>query len=309
VTTLESMDGDVKFALGTKHPTTPSCTRSIGFGSGGVAVHFRYGNAPTPQRDGSLAWSAWGSPTSFQVAPMSESTLGGSALHLENNAGHLYLEVHDNNGQRMSVFETNTLTLRAASTDPAFGAAHPQEVADGALVLGGYYPYSLYLLRPDATTSRLVAPSGSGRVVGEYRVDRSAGDAIVWTDADDTTVDRSDYYLWTSPYASSPGALRPRKVAKIPDSAINRGSWFAVNKGLALFAVDKDRGVLVRLSDGKGWSIPTEPGHGLVKPVWVDDEYVWFNTESTHGTDGLLRIARTTLGAPTVPSGLPDAGP
>jgi hypothetical protein len=205
----------------------------------------------------------------------------------------------------MRVFDTATSTLHP---DTGLGAVAPHEVPDGAIVAGGAYPWALYLMKPDASFTRLVDPAGPGRVVQEFRVDRAAN-AIVWLDADDTTPATSDYYLWTSPYAPTPSGIQRRRVAKIPDTAMDGGARFAVHNGLVLFKVTKDMGLLVRLSDGKGWSIPSEAGHALVKPVWVDDEYVYFNTASDRGTDGLLRIARSTLGAPTVPSGLPDAGP
>jgi hypothetical protein len=310
VTTLESLDGDVKFALGTKHPTTPNCSRSIGFGSDGVAVWFVYGDSQDPQqRQGWLAWSSWSAPTSLQSASMSETPLGGRALFLENNAGHLYLEVHGSH-ETVSVFDTVSKTLRATSSDPAFVAGLPHEVADGAVLIGGYDPYSLYLAKPDASLTILVAPSAPGRTVRDWRLDRGAANAIAWVDAANTAPYRSDYYLWTSPYAPAASGIQPRKVAKIPDAALQRGSQFALYKGHALFVIDSDRALLVRLSDGKGWPIATEPGHDLVGPLWVDDDYVWFVTESTKGAvDSMLRIARTTLGAPTVPSGLPDAGP
>jgi hypothetical protein len=307
VTTLESLDGDVKFALGSRHPTTPQCVRSIGFGSGGVAAHVHYGNPPT--RQGWLAWSSWSSPTSFTLAPMSEQVLGGTALRLENNAGHLYLEVHDSH-ETVSVFDTVSKTVHPTSSDPAFVAGLPNEVADGAIFIGGYDPYSLYLAKPDASIVLLVAPSAPTRTVRDWRLDRGVANAIAWVDAANTQPYRSDYYLWTSPYAATASGIQSRKVAKIPDAALQRGSQFALYKGHALFVVDKDSALLVRLSDGKGWPIATEPGHELVGPLWVDDDYVWFVTESTKGAvDSMLRIARSTLGAPTVPNGLPDAGP
>jgi hypothetical protein len=309
VTTLESLDGDVKVALGTKHPTVPNCSCSIGFGSGGVVAHFTYGDSPQ-QQQGWLAWSDWPAVPSFTTTTLSEATLGGTPLRFENNAGHIYLEVVQGSHTTVSLFEKATGARHPTSSDPAFTVGAPHEVADGALVVGGYDPYSLYLAKPDASLTLLVPPSAPGRTVQAWRLDRGAANAIAWMDAANTGAFPTDYYLWTSPYAPTASGIHPRKVAKIPDAALQRGSQFALYKGHALFVVDKDSALLVRLSDGKGWPIATEPGHELVGPLWVDDDYVWFVTESTKGAvDSMLRIARSTLGAPTVPNGLPDAGP
>jgi len=56
------------------------------------------------------------------------------------------------------------------------------------------------------------------------------------------------------------------------------------------------------------WSIAAEPGDAFITPVWVDDNEVWISTADltlAYGAhmSGVLRLQRSSLGAPTVPRG------
>jgi hypothetical protein len=207
-------------------------------------------------------------------------------------------------GGHTLAFDRTTHALQRAFQDPSLYSEGPAEVPDGVLFLGGHDDGDIYLFRRDGTVT-LVAKAPSGRTLKEPFVDRSNGNALVWEEATRVAGPwAKDYVLWTSPYATRLADLKPRAVARIPGD--DTGRAMAVNAGMALFKLDERTGLLVRLSDGRGWHIPTEPDHHLFTPLWVDDNYVWFITGSQYANnpDGILRIERSTLGPPTLPSGL-----
>ncbi len=60
-----------------------------------------------------------------------------------------------------------------------------------------------------------------------------------------------------------------------------------------------------------GWQFKGEPGVQMLYPIWVNDDSVWMmvhkpNPQAPNITylSGAIRIRRSTLGPPTVPSGL-----
>lgn len=100
------------------------------------------------------------------------------------------------------------------------------------------------------------------------------------------------------------------KVAKIVDTLERGGARAIANRGVYLSLVGRNTALVTRLSDGMGWLVQGEPKERFVDPVWVDDNDVLIETApDPDGTKdvpstSVLRIARSSLGAPTVPSGL-----
>jgi hypothetical protein len=82
------------------------------------------------------------------------------------------------------------------------------------------------------------------------------------------------------------------------------------NAGMVLNVLDDAMALLTRVSDGQGWEVRPEAGTVFVRPVWVDDDEVWLSTATTSGANpraypsGIVRVRRSELGSPTVPSGL-----
>jgi hypothetical protein len=115
--------------------------------------------------------------------------------------------------------------------------------------------------------------------------------------------------LWVAPLVTSEATLARRKVAKL-DDGLERGGTGVANKGVYLSLTGRNTALLTRLSDGAGWAIQGEAKQRFTSPVWVDDNDVLIETapDPDGQTDwepaGVLRLARSTLGAPTVPSGL-----
>lgn len=61
--------------------------------------------------------------------------------------------------------------------------------------------------------------------------------------------------------------------------------------------------LFIRLSDGWGWPIEAETDRIFLQPLWVDDNDVWMLTGIPDLViqDGIMRVSRASLGAPTVP--------
>jgi hypothetical protein len=144
-------------------------------------------------------------------------------------------------------------------------------------------------------------------------VDRASSQQIVWVESDynSSTLMYVNSIVWTSPYATSASAVAAKQVARFSDALGRGGTWGLVaNAGVVLNLVDQSSALLTRLSDGQGWMITAETNQGFIKPVWVDDNEVWLATAPTNvnswstWSNGMLRIQRSSLGAPNVASGL-----
>ena len=186
-----------------------------------------------------------------------------------------------------------------------FHAEDPRAVADGALAIMAEDSAGVSLLRPDGSFTLLIPTSSPTRVTTLIGVDHEQGDAIVWVETD-----RGNYaadVIWTSPYTADPSAIQRRAVAVVNDPT---GTGMIANAGVVLRVTGPQTAVLTRLSDGMGWSIAAEPSDAFVTPLWVDDNEVWISTGVANAPNyqadekGIMRLDRTTLGAPTVPPGL-----
>lgn len=126
---------------------------------------------------------------------------------------------------------------------------------------------------------------------------------LVWLegDLDDSA---TTGILYASPYATRETELVRRAVARV---RLRAG---VANRGV--FACPSDDGTMrvVRLADGLGWSIPSEPSVALTFASWVNDDSVWsYISDIKAGEPGYPRRAgfvrlQRPMGPPNVPSGL-----
>ena len=174
-------------------------------------------------------------------------------------------------------------------------------VKDGALALDGTPTRGLVFVGTDASWRKLYIPVAPNEVFG-HAADPSNGDAFVWMEGQLGGLDYVNVNLYTSPYSTT--AAQPRKVTSIP-SLYNAGGGTVANAGMALVLTSFSTAELVRLSDGWAWSILAEPSDGFIVPLWVDDNDVWLVVAPAQakgdGENGIVRISRSTLGAPTIP--------
>ncbi|MFO0642232.1 MAG: hypothetical protein U0183_23600 [Polyangiaceae bacterium] len=126
---------------------------------------------------------------------------------------------------------------------------------------------------------------------------------LVWLegDLDDSA---TTGILYASPYATRETELVRRAVARV---RLRAG---VANRGV--FACPSDDGTMrvVRLADGLGWSIPSEPSVALTFASWVNDDSVWSYVSDIKAGEpgyprraGFVRLQRP-MGPPNVPSGL-----
>jgi hypothetical protein len=300
ISVLQPIDGAPIFAAG-----------SLGFECGAWTTFGDYGIGLVTTPHGLpaqlLAWAPWSTPTTFASKAILTSQWGSNhAQSVAISAGQLYVETVDYFS--VDVFDLATQTLLLPSTPTQLSASGPIPVPGGALVLDGNSPYHADILRPDATYASLISPTTPHQLTWAA-VDRSLGNALVWVESDFGGAGYVNPVLWTSPYASLSGNVARRKVAVIADALDRGGADMAVNAGVALTVVGETKALLTRLADGMSWSIAPEPGDAFISPVWVDDNELWIATGEAgrvdYGahTEGIFRLQRSSLGAPTVPRG------
>jgi hypothetical protein len=174
-------------------------------------------------------------------------------------------------------------------------------------VPGGYFATAdeaLYFMPSSGEAARLVATPQAGHEIISVDFDQRGGYAMAWLEMNKTTEVATVY---TSPFATTAGALQRRAVAKLPTPypfVFNAGMLLARGAGHTSFR-------LVRVADGMGWDIAAEPDHASVDPLWVNDDFVWqWVSGNQPGDPGfptknvLLKLPRAPLGAPTVSPGL-----
>jgi hypothetical protein len=171
---------------------------------------------------------------------------------------------------------------------------------------GGGYPGAIMYAEGSGLLQRVTPLSGTR----EYRgmgLDRGTGDAMVWLEqgAGDES-GRPPLEVWTSPFATTSAELKPRKVAK--EALFERDhEGVSAHKGLVLFVTSPTTARLIRLSDGKGWTLTPEPGTEFRSTAGLtDDEAIIFTGRDPRdpASYDLHAYRLDALGEPTVPSGL-----
>jgi hypothetical protein len=131
----------------------------------------------------------------------------------------------------------------------------PTTVADGAMVKNLDRYGALELLSPNAVVTPIVNPELNELVM--FRIDRARADSLMWVEAA-ASAPSMNGVLYTSPYAKNPTGVVRRRVTAIEDQTTLSLSMVA-NAGYALIAQSEEHVLLVRLSDGMGWTINAEP--------------------------------------------------
>lgn len=218
-------------------------------------------------------------------------TRGSDFLGLEATQGGIIVGTSFDLGTKRFSDSTPTRDLETQNVLP---------VAGGFVAVVGTDPLSIGYFPKSGGWTRIVSPSsGSGTTF--FAIDRARADALVWAEAGEN----SEFVVWTQPFSVSETPTLKRRVAKLPFEFS-----FVANAGVVAAVTTAGRGRIIRLSDGMAWDIAPEPGLELYFPLWVNDDFVWFETSKPSAVNpnvklhsGAVRIARSTLGAPTIPSG------
>lgn len=304
---VQPIDGAPIFAVGVAaDPTTfvAGCSFWSTFGEAGIG--FVGNSGPTYF----VSWSSWNSPSQMSSKIVSNADLGiGPSGYPQGTVLGTQFYFETKGPDSVDIFDIVSQKIIIPSTPQRLPGESPRAVPDGALVMDYTMPFRVDLLRMDGAYAELIAPT-SPQVVTALALDRSNGNALVWVESDNQATYLNSS-IWTAPYTTNAGSLSRRKVAVISNDTLHYGGGgMVVNRGVTLNLIDPSVALITRLSDGMSWRVAAEPGRPFVWPVWVDDNEVWLTTAdgslkgySTYPSD-VVRIARSTLGPPTVPPGL-----
>jgi hypothetical protein len=269
---------------------------------GGSVSAVLVSNAPDTQFIGSAPIAT---PTSLALTTVSVAALGsgsGGASQVVSH-GDAYLYVAMSSPFSVTIWDISNTKPIVPNQPKRIPAEFPTAVKDGALALDNDTT-GLWFIRPDGSYLKLLAPIGQ-QILFDVEVDRASGEQIVWLEGDQPQFDYINVAIWTAPYTTNPSTVQRRKVALIGTSS----GWMVVNAGMVLTLQTKNTARLTRLSDGVGWIVQAEPGERFLQPLWIDDQEVWLGTGTDYETSdsymtGILRLARSSLGSPTLDAGL-----
>jgi hypothetical protein len=292
------------------------CSVEVGYGDYGVAYDLtvRDPRNPPTQDNGSdevvLGWAPWATLDSFttKTVNVTDFGLGSKAGYfIEPALSEKSLWVSTRTPRSVGIFALDSQSARLLKGN--LRSEYPTPAPGGAFVFdSSTSAFAIAHAKDDGTFSRVVTPT-SPQVVTWKALERSNNNALVWVESDNG-LDYTNSTLWTAPFATSEAALVRRKVAKLQDSTFSGGGGGVANHGVFLSLSGRNEATIVRLSDGMGWKVVGEPGERFTAPIWVDDNEAILqiapdpNGQVDTDSYGIVRIARSTLGAPTVPSGL-----
>lgn len=209
-------------------------------------------------------------------------------------------------------FKSGSIKVPMAGGKPALvGVSAP--AGDGALTFAsddGILAQHLGYLAPDGTNTWLVEPP-KGRSIAGFGIDRGVTpNELVWIEGTDDGFGISSSEIWTSPLATTPAGIQRRLVAKTP-RAQGRLTGIVADRGRAVLLETRTSARLVRLSDGRGWTVDAEPGYAFPQVIGVGDDDVWISDvkdqpqiQNLGAPSGITRLRFDALGEPTLPNGL-----
>ncbi len=301
-TVVQPMEGPALFAVSYNGKSPVSCSASSGFGPDGAAL---INTALTSPKQSWLTLTTWDRVADLKVIRLGDSELGGISVQLLPAHNRVFATVDYNMDQSTVAIDPSVGRIYSPNDSRHFYyTTMPKVVKDGILLYGNVPMSGVYFMDPNGSARRVVKPQ-PGHYVISFGVDHASNDSIVWMEAKDGDgLDLIDFSLWMSAYATSESQLQRRKVAAFADGTIY--GQFVVNHGLVLLLARGNEGRLLKLADGRSWGIRSDTERVLGLPVWVDEQCSWFVTSKSEGSssDGLIRIDRSTLGEPTIPSGL-----
>ena len=303
---VQPLGGEPVFAIGTDRPAS-GCQFVSAIGDDGIAVVIQ---APRVT-DAFVGVAPWCAPEGLEVTRQDGAALGLSAggfvQYFAYASSRVFLELRSPN--TIDIFAPRSNTVRSADGASRAYAGFPVGAPGGALVYDYTAPTGLGFVRADAGYEVLTKPAAGSQITA-FSFDHSSS-ILVWAEAEASEgsgVLRTT--LWSSSYPNATGRIVRRMVARLNDKSVAGGLNMVANAGMVLNVLDDAMALLTRVSDGQGWEVRPEAGTVFVRPVWVDDDEVWLSTATTSGANpraypsGIVRVRRSELGSPTVPSGL-----
>lgn len=296
------LDGSARFGLAEDSRFVPKgeynrCGSAFSAGDEGISIRTDL----FKESISSFGAATWADPYSLKRSrEVAFKELNKGAGIQVSNRGTVYMTTQITGGLALFDFATDEPVI------PRDGAAlaaieSPRTTRDGAVVFRLANRVALDFLKPDGTTTRLAEAQGARHISG-FAIDRKANDSLVWVESD-TIQPATNTVLWTAPSAETMASLARRRVTAFSDPGGDGGGHMVADGGYALTQVSNKKALLIRLSDGWGWPIDAETDRIFLQPLWVDDNDVWMLTGIPDLViqDGIMRVSRASLGAPTVP--------
>lgn len=279
------------------------------FGLGFMAHPHDVLNPSAPNEDDIWGWAPWSMPNVFttHTSKRVEWDAGNAISFQEATMGVDRIWARTQAPSTTALFRLSSKTWKLADGSPI--SETPSAVPGGVTVFEATQPFSIAFVSDEGVPVRLVTPT-SPQFVTSKTVDRSSGNLLVWMESDYGGVGYANSTLWKAPFATSEAGVARTKVAKLVDALERGGARAVANAGVYLSLIGRNTALVTRLSDGIGWIVQGEPKERFVDPVWVDENDVLIETApdpdgtKDFGSTSILRVARSSLGAPTMPSGL-----
>ncbi len=298
MTIAQPLDGAPIFALAI--PLTPgnTCASYGGLDEGGLS----YSVGSTTTKTTTYRRAEWASPRAFSGPTVTDATaLGRQSVYVPNPSTALVFTV----GADGSILVDRSTGAVAVPRDNGlrFVFDDPREFPGGFLSRAFIDNLPIIFQRNDGTfVPLLTAPAG--RNVSGWAIDRTRSNTLAWVESTGLAPSTNPI-LYTSPFASSPAGLVPRRVTGFDDPLATGGGRMISAHGMVVNIVDSSRALVTRLSDGMSWSIDADPGMGFAEAVWVDDDDVWLLGGLRYANGGnqprtFVRYARVNLG-PEIP--------
>jgi len=234
----------------------------------------------------------------FTLEPIQYVDAPGHSNRLTVGDRRLFLGTTEPAGVAVVDLGTHTVIRRVTATSPR--VARPEAVRKGAI---GTYAWSsgIAFIDDDGNVTTLLDPPS---MFGAVKVDATTDD-LVWLREE---TPGGPLVLWTAPFSSTAAALRPRRVTAFESTALSNylEDAILVNDGYVLVKVNVLEMLLLRLSDGRGWTLAPEPEDQWAWPAFVDRDEVWIAVDKRGLTSRTLRtfvrLRIDAMGEPDVAS-------
>jgi hypothetical protein len=254
-----------------------------------------------PSEVSRIAWSSFEAPQTRSFLTLLPSQTAGSAGPHEVNASTAL--VYNTDKARWFLMDRQLGALTKPSLDGgpvAFGG--PSPMRDGYTMRSYATGGPIVRVANDGAVTEVFRGTAPGRYVNGWGVDSTQNDAYVWIESTGLG-SSSDPVVYTSPHATNAAGVIARRVTGYANSWYKAGWYSVASNGYLLVQNSFTTAMLIRLSDGRHWSIEPEPGMGVKDVLFVTSTEVIvhiakvLSAQINDWQNSVMRIRIDTLGA------------